>query len=379
MASITKRLDGRWRARYRDATGREHARHFTRKVDAQAWLDEVTTAVQTGTYADPAKAKITLEQWSQRWLATKVDLKPSTRARYDGLLRVNILPRWAAVRLADITHEGVAAWVAQLSASGLSASTVRQAHRVLSLVLSLGVRDGRLARNPADHVPLPRAGKRERVFLTIEQVDQLAEAAGDYRAAILFLAYTGARFGELAALRVRRLDLLHRRAEIVEAVAEVQGRAVFSTPKTHQVRTVPIPRFFVEDIAQLTAGKAPDDFVFAAPKGGLLRLQNFRHVIFDRAVRSAGLDGITPHALRHTAASLAIAAGADVKVVQQMLGHASATMTLDLYGHLYGDRLDEVADQMDAARALAKRKQIDPGSVARLSTRRAVAQTVGPT
>jgi hypothetical protein len=79
---------------------------------------EVTTAVQTGTYADPAKAKITLEQWSQRWLATKVHLKLSTRARYDGLLRVNILPRWAAGRLADITHEGVAAWVAQLSASG---------------------------------------------------------------------------------------------------------------------------------------------------------------------------------------------------------------------------------------------------------------------
>jgi integrase len=110
---------------------------------------------------------------------------------------------------------------------------------------------------------------------------------------------------------------------------------VFSTPKTHQVRTVPIPRFLVEDIAQLTAGKAPDDFVFVASKGGLLRLQNFRHVIFDRAVRSAGLDGLTPHALRHTAASLAIAAGADVKVLQQMLGHASATMTLDLYGHLW--------------------------------------------
>ena len=277
------------------------------------------------------------------------------------------------------THEGVAAWVAQLSASGLSASTVRQAHRVLSLVLTLGVRDGRLARNPADHVPLRRAGKRERDFLTMEQVDQLADAAGDYRAAIFFLAYTGVRFGELAALCVRRLDLLRRRAEIVEAVAEVRGRAVFSTRRPNQVRTVPIPRFVVEDIAQLTA-KAPDDFVFAAPKGGgLLRLQNFRHVIFERAIRSAGLDGLTPHALRHTAASLAIAAGADVKVVQQMLGHASATMTLDLYGHLYGDRLDEVADKMDAARALAKWKQVDPGSVVRLSTRRALAHTVGPT
>jgi len=90
--------------------------------------------------------------------------------------------------------------------------------------------------------------------------------------------------------------------------------------------------------------------VFTAPQGGILRLQNFRHTVWTRAVRDAGLDGLTPHSLRHTAASLAIASGADVKVVQQMLGHASATMTLDLYGHLYGDRLDEVADRMDAAR-----------------------------
>jgi integrase len=350
MASIARRADGHWRARYRDGAGTEYSRHFVRKVDAQRWLDGVTTAVTSGTYVDPGRSSITVGKWSHRWLATKVDLKPSTHARYEGLLRVNILPRWNSITLADVTHEGIAAWVGELSRSGLSASTVRQAHRVLSLVFSLAVRDGRLARNPADHVPLPRAAKRERVFLTMDQVDELADAAGDYRVAILFLAYSGVRFGELSALRVRRLDLLRRRAEIAEAVAEVHGRATFSSPKSHQVRSVPIPRFLVDDLAQLVAGKEPDDFVFTAPKGGLLRLQNFRHGIFDRAVRATGLDGLTPHGLRHTAASLAIASGADVKVVQQMLGHASATMTLDLYGHLYGDRLDEVADRMDAAR-----------------------------
>ena len=346
MASIAKRQDGRWRARYRDVAGKEHSRHFRRKVDAQRWLDEVTTAVTTGMYVNPGRSRVTVGEWSRRWLDTKVDLKPSTKARYEGLLRVNVLPRWGDVRLADVTHEGVAAWVAELSASGLSATTVRQAHRVLSLAFSLAVRDGRLARNPADHVPLPRAVKNEKVFLTVDQVEALADAAGDYR----LLAYTGVRFGELSALRVRRLDLMRRRAEIVEAVAEVRGHPVFSTPKSHQVRSVPIPRFLVDDLARQVAGRAPDDFVFAAPKGGLLRLQNFRHTVFDRAARSAGLVGLTPHSLRHTAASLAIASGADVKVVQQMLGHASATMTLDLYGHLYGDRLDEVADRMDAMR-----------------------------
>jgi integrase len=350
MASIARRSDGRWRARYRDVAGREHSRHFKRKVDAQRWLDEVTTAVTTGMYVDPGRSRITVGEWSQRWIATKVDLKPSTKARYEGLLRVNLLPSWGDVRLADVTHEGVAVWVAELSAAGLSAATVRQAHRVLSLAFSLAVRDGRLARNPADHVPLPRGVKNEKVFLTVDQVEALAEAAGAYRLVVLFLAYTGVRFGELSALRVRRLDLMRRRAEIVEAVAEVRGHAVFSTPKSRQVRSVPIPRFLVDELARHVAGRAPDDFVFTAPRGALLRLQNFRQTVFDRAAHCAGLVGLTPHGLRHTAASLAITSGADVKVVQQMLGHASATMTLDLYGHLYGDRLDEVADRMDALR-----------------------------
>jgi integrase len=350
MASIARRPNGRWRARYRDAAGREYSQHFARKIDAQHWLDEVTTAVTSGMYVDPGRARITVGDWSQRWLVTKVDVKPSTRARYVGLLKVNVLPRWETVPLADVTHEGVAAWVSQLSRSGLAPATVRQAHRVLSLVLSLAVRDGRLARNPADRVPLPRAVRKERVFLTVGQVEELADSAGDYSTVILVLAYTGVRFGELSALRVRRLDLMRRRADIVEAVAEVGGQAIFSTPKTHQVRTVPIPRFLVDELARQVAGKGPDDFVFTSPRGGLLRLQNFRHTVFEPAVRRAGLDGLTPHGLRHTAASLAITSGADVKVVQQMLGHASATMTLDLYGHLYGDRLDEIADRMDQMR-----------------------------
>lgn len=354
MANIAKRPDGRWRARYRDSTGREHSRHFQRKIDAQRWLDGVTTAVTTGMYVDPARSAVTVRTWSERWLATKVDLKPTTRCRYEGLLRVNVLPRWGDITLADVTHEGVAAWVADLTRRGLAAATVRQAHRVLSMVFSLAVRDGRLARNPADHVPLPRAGQRERVYLTHEQVEALANAAGGARIVILFLAYTGVRFGELAGLRVRRLDLMRRRAAIAEAAAEVRGEIVFGTPKTHQERAVPIAAFLVDDLADLVAGKGADDLVFTAPKGGVLRLQNFRHTVWEPATRSVGLTGLTPHSLRHTAASLAIAAGADVKVVQQMLGHKSATMTLDLYGHLYDDRLDEVAERMDAARRHAR-------------------------
>jgi integrase len=351
MASIAKRSDGRWRARYRDAAGVEHSRHFTRKVDAQHWLDTVTTAVTSGTYTDPRRSRITVSDWSARWLATKVDLKATTRRGYDCMLRVHILTRWGAVKLADITHEQIAGWIAELRRSGLSASTVRQIHRVFSLVLALAVRDGRLARNPADGVPLPRATRGEQVFLTHDQLDALADAAGRERLVILFLGYTGVRYGEMAALRVRNLDLIKRRALIAEAVADVNGRAVFDTPKNHQRRAVPLPRFLADELAEYVAGKGPDDYVFAAEQGGVLHLRNFRRNCFDPAVRATALDSLTPHALRHTAASLAIAAGANVKVVQTMLGHKSATMTLDLYGHLFADQLDQVADAMDAARS----------------------------
>ncbi len=190
--------------------------------------------------------------------------------------------------------------------------------------------------------------------LTHAKVDALASAAGEYRLAVLFLAYTGVRFGEMAALRVRHLDLMHRRAVITESVTEIRGRAVFSTPKTHQSRSVPIPRFVVDDLAAHVAGRASDEFVFSAPRDGLLRARNFRRAGFEPAVAAVGLAPLTPHALRHTAASLTIAAGANVKVVQTMLGHKSATMTLDLYGHLFADQLDEVADAMDAARTSAQ-------------------------
>ena len=94
MASIAKRDDGRWRARYRDTDGHEHSRHFDRRVDSQAWLDTVTTAVQTGTYSDPKRGQVTLGEWARTWSDAQGHLKPSTRERYAGLLRSRVLPQW---------------------------------------------------------------------------------------------------------------------------------------------------------------------------------------------------------------------------------------------------------------------------------------------
>jgi integrase len=114
-----------------------------------------------------------------------------------------------------------------------------------------------------------------------------------------------------------------------------------------------VPRFLLEDLARHVAGRSGDDLVFVGMRGATLRYPVFQRGALNQACEQIGIPRLTPHELRHTAASLAIASGADIKVVQQMLGHKSATMTLDQYGHLFGDRLDVVADAMDAARTSA--------------------------
>ena len=221
----------------------------------------------------------------------------------------------------------------------------------------LAVRDGRITRNPATGVRLPKVAKGDKRFLTPEQLHELAEAAAQYpasefgdqnRALVLVLGFCGLRWGELAALRVKRVDLLRRRITVAESVTEVKGHLAWSTPKSHQARPVPVPRFLVDLLTEVVAGKDSDDLVFTTMTGRPLHNLNWRRDVFDPAAADAGLEGLTPHELRHTCASLAVSAGANVKAVQRMLGHASAAMTLDVYADLFDADLDAVAVQLDS-------------------------------
>ncbi len=341
---------------------------FARKIDAERFLASVESAKNAGSFVDSTLSRIAVGEWAEIWLAGQAQLKASSCERYAGMLCAHVIPVWGTVPLANVTHADVQAWVTQLAARR-SAATTKKAHRVLSLILDLAVRDGRLSRNVAQKINLPRTVRAEQRYLTIEQVEDLANECGyptafskhrpyaerdceTYRLVVLFLAYTGVRFGEMAALKVGRLDLPRRRAVIAESVTVIQGKGfVWSTPKTHKRREVPIPDFLVEQLAPLVDGKAAHDLVFPAVRsGGPIRATHFRRGHFDAAAKAIGLPGLHPHELRHTAASLAIASGADVKVVQQMLGHSLATMTLDTYGRLFENRLDEVSSALDRAR-----------------------------
>jgi integrase len=177
----------------------------------------------------------------------------------------------------------------------------------------------------------------------------LADECGHYGTLIQVLAYCGLRWGEAAALRVENVDLMRRRIQVVESVTEIGGRLELGTRKSHQARSVPIPSFLADELMLQTAGRRPETLVFSSPQDTVIRLSNWRKRCFDKAAAKAGLARLTPHELRHTAASLAISSGANVKTVQRMLGHASAAMTLNRYGHLMDDDLDVVAEKLSAA------------------------------
>jgi integrase len=109
----------------------------------------------------------------------------------------------------------------------------------------------------------------------------MAKECGRYAPLVRMLAYTGLRWGEVAALRIHEVDLDRRRIHVVASVTEVDGRLVWGTPKTHAPRTVPLPRFVTRELALLAEGRAPDDLLFTAPRGGVLRVRNFRRNVFD--------------------------------------------------------------------------------------------------
>lgn len=377
MASIQKRLgvDGAvsWRVRYRTPEGATRSRTFTLKRDADRFARTVETSKDVGSFIDPHAAAVTVDVWAARWLDGKANLAESTRDRYRDVVDAWIVPRWRGVKLSAVGHEEVQSWLAGIDRAP---ATVRKVHRVFSQALDYAVKAGRLHANPARGVALPRVRAAEKRYLTHEQVDLMAAEVGpDWAVLVYLLAYTGLRWGEAAALKVGRLDLDRRRVSVVESVTPVQGVMVWGSTKTHERREVPLPRFLAVLLEGHVMGKGPGDLVFTGPRGAVLRSSTFRARALSYAAEELGLcspkldddgqpvtrrvrgvevpvftDHFHPHEFRHTAASLAIASGADVKVVQQMLGHKSATMTLDLYGHLFPDRLDVVADALDAAR-----------------------------
>lgn len=345
-------------------------RGFKTKRDAEQRLAQVEVAKGKGEYIDASDARVTVATLGKAWLTGREGaLKPSSYRPLRSAWEKHVEPRWGSRAVGDIKHSEVQAWVTELAAletrkgdddrpaRKASGTTVRRAHGVLAGILDGAVHDRRLARNVARDVQLPAKSKAApRYYLTHQQVETLAgKAPAEHRTLVLFLAYTGLRWGEATALRVRHVDALRRRVQVEENAVLVSGLVHVGTPKTHRSRSVPYPAFLSLPLGALAEGKGRDDLLFG--DGRLhVKIPATRNGWFTRAVSAAQsadktFPRVTVHDLRHTAASLAVQAGAHVKAVQRMLGHASAAMTLDVYADLFDDDLDAVATALDQARA----------------------------
>lgn len=282
-------------------------------------------------------------------MATTAHLKPKTRAGYESDLRVHVLPVFGERAVGSIQQVDVRRFVADMVAGGAAPGTVRNARKVVRLVLSAAEGSGAIRGNPCNGVRVPMSPKANMVFLSAEQVEALAQAIDPrYATLIRFAAYTELRAGEIGALRVGRLDLLRSRILVAEAVTDVDRLGlVFGEPKTYQRRSVTLPPFLRDELAAHLSGRSmtADEFVFQSPTGKVLHHKTFYRRLFKPAVVAAGLPpAMRFHDLRHTCAALCIALGAHPKAIQERLGHSSITVTLDRYGHLF-PKLDEALTQ----------------------------------
>lgn len=352
MGHVEKRDSGKWRARHRGPDGRERSRTFPRKHEADRWLAGVETSVARGEWLDPARSSMTVAAWAQAWLLTRADLRATTRARLDGIVRLHVVPQFGHRRLASISNSEIRAWVTRMSADGMSAASTRKAVFALRQMLDAAVADRRLSVNPAHAVPLPAERQVEQRFLTVDEVATLADRiAPAYRALVLLGAYGGLRWGELAGLRRSRVDVLRSRVTVVETAVDVGGKITFGEPKTAKSRrVVPIARSIMREVEvhlDEHTGPDADDLLFTSAKGGPMFRGTFWPLVWKPAVKAAGVDGLRIHDLRHTFVAIMSAAGAGPKEISTWAGHSSVAFTLDRYGHLYDDHADDVADRID--------------------------------
>lgn len=346
----------RWKAVYRRPDNIQTSKGgFARKRDAEEFLATVTIAKASGTYVSPSDARATIAVLADAWLTGHAaTVKPSTLHSDESALRIHVLPKWGSRAVGSIRHSEVTAWIAELAATK-SATTVRRSHGILAAVLQNAVRDRRIPSSPARDVKLPRKKKKSRAYLTHQQVEALA-VESKYPDMVRFLALTGLRWGEATGLRVKHLDFARRRANVEENAVGVSGTVHVGTPKTHERRAVVWPAILDEGINKAIAGRGREALVWSDDGISHRLLPNSVRGWFSGAVERCQADDpdsprITPHDLRHAAASLAISAGANVKAVQRMLGHSSAVMTLDTYADLFEDDLDSVAEALSEAYA----------------------------
>ncbi len=353
MATIepyTTKSGKRYMVRYRMPDHRQTTkRGFKTKRDAEAFSATVEVQKLMGDYVAPALGRVTVKELAPDWLQRKqIDVAPSNFRTLESAWRNHVGPRWGAARIAEIEPAAVEGWIADLGRAGKGATVVIRAYGVLAGVLDDAVKLRRISKNPARGVEnLPRKTAKRHVYLSAEDVSALARESGQHCDLVLTLAYTGLRWGELVALRVKDVEFLRRRISVHDNAVQLGVDHAEGLTKSRRGRSVPAPQFILDRLSVRCRGKQSTDLVFGGPEGRYLPRPKSDGGWFVGAVKRAGIQTITPHDLRHTTASLAVSAGVNVLALARMLGHTSAKVTLDTYADLFDTDLDAVAVTMN--------------------------------
>ena len=324
----------RWRARYVDDQGREHAKSFKAKADAQAWLDRQTGSIETGTHVAPRDAHLTVALWCGTWLdAYKVNRASTVK---QARVHINqIVAEFGDMPLSAVRPLQVRAWTAKLTEAGRKPSYIYALHSRLSQIMTDAVYDNRLGRNPCSRRTSPPMGKQKPYLLTTAQVWAIHEAVPDHlKVAVLLGAFAGLSIGEVSGLRVSDVDfargIIHPRQQWAGA------------PLKTKARDAPIPVGELTLLLAASVQKYPADMMVTKGVGtDRCHPKNIEYAMTRVREKVDGLpEGFTFHDLRHYFGSMLIGKGADVKQVQARMRHASAKVTLDVYAGLWPDADD---------------------------------------
>lgn len=338
-----------WQVRWKVA-GVAQSASFDRLRDAKVFAAERDReAAKGGRRLDARGGAAPLvavwDAWAQRKSA---EVRAKTWRHYEDAWRLRIEPVLGVREVRSITENDVAAVMAQLTVGPWA---VRETFLVLRSVLGVAVERGLIVENPAAMMRIPSGPRQNHHrYLTAVEVRQLADACARDGDVVVILAYTGIRWGELAGLRVADVDLPRRRLYVRRTVTDVSGQLVEGPPKTAAGRrTVPLAKVAAKALGVRVKGRGGGEFAVPAPRGGPMSAPNWRRrAKWADAIEMAGISpSPTLHDLRHTYASLARAAGADLTLVSKTMGHSSVAVTGDVYADLFDDELDGVAVALD--------------------------------
>lgn len=347
----TESGQARWRVEWRLPDRSKRRKVFRSEREARTFEAEVVSSKSRGVVVDPKRgASISVKHAYDRWLASRADLTPKVRRGYEDCWRLSVEPAFGAWPVNGVDRHAVQDWVNRMD---VGPRTQRWRHSVLRMVMQHAVDQDWIVKNPCASTTFPALQAHEHVYLTAREVDELAKLCGPQGDVVLILAYTGLRWGELVGLRVGDVDLDARRVRVRRSITQVGGKLVSGSTKSKAgLRSVPIPQRIVAILKARIEGRPTHEPAVTSPRGALLGRENWvRSVKWDAQRQTLGRPTLRIHDLRHTYASLARSAGADLRLLQRTLGHASITVTAHTYADLYDSELDAVADALDALSA----------------------------